>query len=127
MVIQKSGRPAIYQSDDEYDLLPEQLKYRHVRFELDSRYSERIDFTWEREWRIRTDRLRLNPDVTTVVVPDRKWANEIKQPYFDWLAEGIDTHNLSLDNIQDFPWHIITFEDLGVPIESCIDDEVCQE
>ncbi|GAG63688.1 unnamed protein product, partial [marine sediment metagenome] len=34
--------------DLEYDILPEELKYRHVRYELESD----IDFTWEREWRL---------------------------------------------------------------------------
>jgi hypothetical protein len=44
------GRPVIYQPEDEFQLLPESLQYRHVRY--DQPGGEK-DFTFEREWRIR--------------------------------------------------------------------------
>jgi hypothetical protein len=60
----QGGRPVIYQPDDEFDLLPEEMKYRHVRYE-----PGRVDFTWEREWRIRTDELKIDPEHTLFVLP----------------------------------------------------------
>jgi len=70
----RGGRPVIYQSDDEYSLLHDSQKYRHVRYAPDT-----IDFTWEREWRIQTDELLLEPEHTTVVVPTRAWE--------EWLQD----------------------------------------
>ena len=43
-VFDKGGRPVIYQHDNEYKNLPENLKWRHVSF-----CPPKIDFTWERE------------------------------------------------------------------------------
>src|SRR5438445_703190 len=42
------GRPVIYQPEAEFELLDEQQRYRHVRYEPD----RDIDHTWEREWRV---------------------------------------------------------------------------
>jgi hypothetical protein len=64
----QGGRPVIYQPDAEYSLLPEELRYRHVRYELaQARAEQTVDWTWEREWRIKTERLEFTPaDVTLV-------------------------------------------------------------
>jgi len=40
------ARPAIYQTEEEFELLPDTHKWRHVRYEPNSEPS--IDFTWER-------------------------------------------------------------------------------
>lgn len=71
----QGGRPVIYQSNDEYDLLPDELKWRHVRYEPDSEAP--IDFTWEREWRIQADALELDPSYAGIVVPDHEWAQRL--------------------------------------------------
>jgi len=55
----RGGRPVIYQPDSEYEQLPESLRYRHVRYEPPG-----IDFTWEREWRLCANELRLEPEST---------------------------------------------------------------
>lgn len=68
----KGGRPVIYQPDAEYDDLPESLRWRHVRYEPPD-----IDFTWEREWRIRTDKLVITPEDALVIVPTAKEAFEL--------------------------------------------------
>lgn len=44
------GRPVIYLPVDESNWIPEDEYWRHVRFEYG-----RVDFTWEREWRIKGD------------------------------------------------------------------------
>src|SRR5260370_2543510 len=41
------GRPVIYQPESDFSLLPEEQRWRHVRFELTG--EQAIDFTWERE------------------------------------------------------------------------------
>ena len=56
---QVGGRPVIYQTDDEFDLLPEKLKYRHVSFDP-TRKPTPVDFTWEREWRLHTSELAID-------------------------------------------------------------------
>lgn len=42
------GRPVIYQPDTDFNALPEDMRWRHVRYEPLA--VPPIDFTWEREW-----------------------------------------------------------------------------
>jgi hypothetical protein len=69
------GRPVIYQPAAEYDSLPDQLRWRHMRYEPDA--NPPFDFSWEREWRIRTDSLLLSPPVTRILVPHQSWADAL--------------------------------------------------
>ena len=92
-LFQRRGRPVIYQPAEEYDLLPDGLKFRHVTYEPNR--EKPIDFSWEREWRIRTNELRLDPDRTTVVVPNRAWEDYIIAHYskvglwtMDYISPG---------------------------------------
>jgi hypothetical protein len=74
----QGGRPVIYESDQEYNDLPETHRWRHVLYEL--REDEgffRVDFTWEREWRIRCDHLRFDEASAQIVVPNHKWAERL--------------------------------------------------
>ena len=61
---QRGGRPVVYQSDAEYFNLADPVKWRHVRYEPPA-----VDFTWEREWRICTNELLLEPESILVIVP----------------------------------------------------------
>jgi hypothetical protein len=85
----QGGRPVIYESDQEYNDLPETDRWRYVLYEL--REDEgffRVDFTWEREWRIRCDYLRFDEASAHIVVPNHKWAERLvaehhqEQDYF---------------------------------------------
>lgn len=71
----RGGRPVIYQSDAEYDQLPESHKWRHVRYEPGA--TPPIDFSWEREWRIKTEELPLPPGEANIIVPRESWAHEL--------------------------------------------------
>lgn len=71
----QGGRPVIYQSQGEYEALPDDLRWRHVRYEPDK--DPPIDFSWEREWRIHCNSLEINPGVASVVVPDASWADRL--------------------------------------------------
>jgi hypothetical protein len=70
------GRPVIYQSDSEFEILPESYRWRHVR--LDLRSERPIDFTWEREWRIQSDRFDFSDQDVTVVVPDDESEDRLR-------------------------------------------------
>lgn len=69
----KGGRPVIYDKKDAYDKLPDELKYRHVTYDPENK----IDFTWEREWRIQAEELVLDPSQALVIVPDASTAFDI--------------------------------------------------
>jgi hypothetical protein len=64
------GRPVIYQSDEEFNLLPEAYRWRHVRLELGG--EKEVDFTWEREWRLPKGELRFTERDITVVLPNEE-------------------------------------------------------
>lgn len=75
-IFDQGGRPVIYQSDSEYDALPDTHKWRHVRYEPNA--EDPIDFTWEREWRIPTEELTINHLVAVVVVPTHDWVKQLE-------------------------------------------------
>ncbi len=112
-LFQQGGRPVIYQPEPEYEWLNEEQRYRHVRYEP----HHGVDHTWEREWRIKTNELILNPQQTTFVVPTRAWE--------EWFLEehAGDQQGLALAlgedaalAIEPFPWHFVVLEDLGVEV-----------
>lgn len=74
------GRPVIYQSDSEYGSLAESHRWRHVRYEPDS--EPPIDFTWEREWRIRADEVHLQPGEARIIVPHESWGEAIEMEHY---------------------------------------------
>ncbi len=109
----RGGRPVIYQSDSEFQLLHDNHKYRHVRYEP----ANNVDFTWEREWRILIDELPLDPDIATVVLPNRDWERKLLKPHEDriWRRAAANIGGIPSGLIKQ-PWHFIVLEDLGVPI-----------
>lgn len=69
------GRPVIYESNAEYDFLPEAIRWRHMRYEPDA--NPPFDFSWEREWRIHTNELPLEPVQASILVPGNEWAQAL--------------------------------------------------
>ncbi len=65
-VAQRGGLPVIYQPSALYSTLTPEQRFRHVTFELTG--ARKIDFTWEREWRIPTEALPIEPGVAKVIV-----------------------------------------------------------
>jgi len=98
------GRPVIYQASNEYDLLPDSIKWRHMRYEPD--HEPPFDYSWEREWRIQTNELAIVPEYSRILVPDQEWVDllinehnnyqEMELHYIasvygeEWLAAPID-------------------------------------
>jgi hypothetical protein len=74
-VFDHGGRPVIYQPDSDFDILPEELRWRHVRYEPTG--EPVIDWTWEREWRMHCDELPFSPAEAEVIVPDVEWASAL--------------------------------------------------
>jgi hypothetical protein len=102
------ARPVIYQPESDYNLLPDELKYRHVRYEPTS-----PDWTWEREWRLKTDELTLDPKNVTLIVKDREKVDKIKKQ----KLSGIDPLSIATDGYRSSKkliWHFISLEDLGL-------------
>ena len=73
-IFSKGGRPVIYQTEEEFNSLPVSHKWRHVLYRPD--LDETIDFSWEREWRIKCDYLEFGPDIAQIVVLDKFWAKQ---------------------------------------------------
>jgi hypothetical protein len=113
----KGGRPVIYQTGAEFDMLPDEFKYRHVRYEPDIN----IDHTWEREWRIREEVLNLELDRTTFVVPTREWEMHFLEQHEAMLRRrgaAAFAGGLGPREVTRFPMHFIVLEDLGVDFDS---------
>jgi hypothetical protein len=55
-IFDAGGRPVIYLPDKEGGWIPDEQKWRHVRYEIGSAYGDHpVDFTHEREWRLPGD------------------------------------------------------------------------
>ena len=112
-LFRQGGRPAIYQPEAEYELLHEEQRYRHVRYEPD----RGIDLTWEREWRLKTAQLRLDPGETTFVVPTRAWEKRFMEEHAgDQQGLALLLGESAALAIEPFPWHFVVLEDLGVEV-----------
>jgi hypothetical protein len=105
-VFRKGGRPVIYQPDSDYAALPFAKKHLHVRFWLSDKYT--VDHSWEREWRIKTDRLDFTPNDVTLLMPTRIVSDTLKE---DWAAR-----HAAAGPAGPYPWHHIVLEDLGIKI-----------
>jgi hypothetical protein len=77
------GRPVIYDSPTALEGFPRPLLYRFCPYDPTSG----IDFTWEREWRVQTRLLQLEPAHTLVIVPTAAEAFEIVQMHANPSAD----------------------------------------
>lgn len=110
-IFELEGRPVIYQTDEEFEGLPKEYKWRHVRYEPNR--DEPIDFTWEREWRIKCGALTFDPSTAGIVVPDEDWAqrmvseHETQQDFrvFQY-SEMLDDEIVAELYREPFPWRI---------------------
>ena len=87
------GRPVIYSSGEEFDTLPESMRWRYVNFN-----PVQTDFTREREWRIRVDTLTLEPAQTAIIVPTKQHANRLIEMFgTKWLPISLSVLGLPVD------------------------------
>lgn len=112
-IFQQGGRPVFYQSDKEFNLLPDELKWRHVRYEPD--LEQPIDFSWEREWRIYCKYLEINPAYASIVVPNHNWAKRLIEIH-DYEQDMIVRQYSVIDELiaemarEPFQWHICVLD-----------------
>jgi hypothetical protein len=125
------GRPVIYGTYDELNELPASWQWKTVKF--DPLSSPPVDFTWEREWRIKIDELSFTSKDVSVIVPDQNSAEKIYdlfiEPQIDareyWeydKANFIHSYSQVMDpweadrwlglppSVGYFPWRIITLD-----------------
>lgn len=105
----KGGRPVIYGPEEDFELLPYELKYRYVRYEPD----RGIDFTWEREWRIKSDFLELDPKSTLIVVPDAETAFELAYEHSDVEVE-LDYPGTPIGSYHVAKWMTVSLDLFGL-------------
>ena len=98
------GRPVIYQPECEYQFLKSEIRWRHMRFEIDC--LDRIDFTSEREWRLPLEELTFSPADVQLVFPNAGWAARFSKDfsYLSYLEHGESGY------YEESPWKTI---DLG--------------
>ncbi len=85
------------------------MKWRHMTYNPLADFP--IDFTWEREWRIKTDKLHINRTDCSVIMPDLNWARQLKSLYERSQDWEIDQYKKILGDIaelyrENFPWRI---------------------
>ncbi|SRR6266567_4662504 len=110
-IYERGGRPVIYQPDCDFDLLPEDLRWRHVRFEPTA--ESVIDWTWEREWRVCCDELTFTAADAAIVVPDEQWVNELRRIHdadqdmtVELYAQAVDRELAELWR-EEFRWRVV--------------------
>lgn len=91
-IFERGGRPVIYQPDSEFNLLPDTLRWRHMRYEPGG-----IDFTWEREWRVNCSELQFTPEVASVVMPNKEWAERLIQDHAQEQEFQVRQYSLFMD------------------------------
>jgi len=109
-IFKLGGRPVIYQTNEEFEGLPMEYRWRHVRYEPNR--DELIDFTWEREWRIKCGALRFDPSSAGIVVPDEDWAQRMISEHEAEQEFDVRIYSLIIDDFiaeqysEEFPWRI---------------------
>lgn len=93
-LFERGGRPVIYQTEDEFIQLPESLRYRHVRYEPNGQPP--IDFSWEREWRVRLDVLALDPEVSSLVLPSQEYLDELVRLHEHAQDEAVELNSIAV-------------------------------
>ena len=105
---QRGGRPVIYQPLSDYDSLANEIKYKHVIFNPPD-----VDFTWEREWRIQTHFLELEPQYTTVIVNTQDDYYYLQEQHSHSMKQYVSYYpECSEIIIQPYPWKVISLDSL---------------
>ena len=112
-LFERGGRPVIYQPEEEYELLSGDVRWRHKTYDP----LKDIDFTWEREWRIKIDELSLDPSQTTIIVPNRQYEEVLIQQHMDFIERAVMAiGDDAVSHVRRYQWHFICLEDLGVKV-----------
>jgi hypothetical protein len=110
---QQGGRPVIYDHPDRLAQFPESLKYRFCPYDP----RDAIDFTWEREWRIASKSLKLDPNHTLVIVPTSAEAFEFVYQHASEEPE-IDGSGSTFGSYHHPKWLAVSLDMFGVKYNS---------
>lgn len=109
-IFNNGGRSVIYQPEDEYDLLQDCKKWLHVRYE-----PPKIDWSWQREWRVNRD-VQFQPDDISIVFPNHDWIERFVSEY-EWAQDlmvneyaQIMEHELAQQYREPLLWQIINLQ-----------------
>lgn len=80
------GRPVIYGTKDDKDILPTEMHWRFVPL-----YPDSYDFSWLREWRIPVPRIEITYDNCFVIVDTNKDLDEMKESFIELEDIDIDS------------------------------------
>jgi hypothetical protein len=109
-IFEKGGRPVIYEPESEFRELPDSHKWRHVRYEPNA--ARPIDFTWEREWRIKCQDLVFQPNDVGILVPRQEWLDALRKEHEDEQDYDVEIYGILLGRTiaqlycEDFPWRV---------------------
>jgi len=118
-LFKQGGRPVIYDSPSEFEKLTSNLHHRFVPYDPD----RGIDFTWEREWRIQTDQLILDPKNTLVVLPTADDAFELVYEFAN-LEADFDDENGDPVGVYHTPiWLAVSLDLFGF---ECEQNDLCK-
>jgi len=109
-IFEKGGRPVIYQPESEFRELSDCNKWRHMRYEPNA--ASPIDFTWEREWRIKCQALKFQPNDVMILVPSEEWFQALVIDHEWEQNDWVEMYSQVLDKEiveqyrEDFPWRV---------------------
>ncbi len=92
------ARPVIYQTENEFNQLPDTLKWRHVTLN----YNTPIDYTWEREWRVNINSLNIESEKCFLIVPNLYWKKKLIQEFNNYQDEITDLYKTILDEYAEY-------------------------
>jgi hypothetical protein len=110
-VFKNGGRPVIYSTKEEAEKQKANtdINWRFVSY--NPAMDGKLDFTWEREWRIKTDTVPVRTDLVKLVFPNIEWINrfieEHEKEYHgmdinDECEECFCTREATILNFTDF-------------------------
>lgn len=91
-IFKMGGRPVIYSTKKEAikQNKNSEINWRYVTYNPNPQAVDYLDFTWEREWRIRKSNIPIKNDLTKLVFPNRKWIDRFIEDHEKKYHTGID-------------------------------------
>lgn len=104
----KGGRPVLYQPSSDYELMNDKIKFKHVTYDPPA-----VDFSWEREWRILTTFLELDPEQTTVIVKTHDDFEQLQRNHVEEMRLYVYHYGEdAIPAVQPFPWNVVVLDSL---------------
>ena len=114
-LFRQGGRPVIYEHASAFGTYATAQHYRLVPFDPQAG----IDFTWEREWRIRATHLTLDPTSALVVVPTANQAFQLMDRFLAPPTGEGTTASWDVQSQYHNPkWMAVSLDLFGVKFES---------